>query len=108
MSGKNTERARIREAYIQMAKVGKYRPYNDEGEIEDQKHLDDEATKYADEFIKTEDAGGDFHIGISDFKTNRGLVYIIEAAGLLCAGNMPIALKLLEMAIQEVRQAQQA
>jgi hypothetical protein len=117
MGGKKAEHGRICEAYIQMATVGRYRPLapsdglgnielSDE-EMQDQQRLKDEAIRYADNFIRIEDAGGDFHIGVSDFKTNRGLVYTIEAAGLLCAGQTLGALRLLEMAIDDVKQAEQ-
>src|SRR5580698_6643812 len=116
MSGKKAEHERIREAYLQMAKVATYRPQApsdgmgnielDDEELQDQKRLEDEETKYADNFIKTEDAGGDFNIGITDFKTNRGVVYAIEAAKALCGANRPLARKLLEMALEDVKTAQ--
>jgi hypothetical protein len=116
--GKKSEHDRIREAYIQMATIGRYRPLApsdglgnvelSKEELEDTQRLNDEATQYAKNFMKTEDAGGDFHIGVSDFVTNRALVYTIEAAGLLCAGAgaTATALRLLEMAIEEVKHAQ--
>jgi hypothetical protein len=42
---------------------------------------------------------------VSDYTTNRALVYTIEAARLLCCGASGVthALKLLEMAVEEVR-----
>jgi hypothetical protein len=65
---------------------------------------DDEATAYAHQFIEEENTRC-FHIGVSNFRTNRAFVYAIEAARLLCGGSRsePFALRLLEMAIDEVR-----
>jgi len=66
--------------------------------------LRDEAISCAKQFV-AEEQTTEFHIGVSDYTTNRALVYTIEAARLLCGGLLGVdhALKLLEMAVQEVR-----
>jgi hypothetical protein len=111
-----TERERIVEAYIQMAEKAKYRPQApsdgfgnielSEEDLADPEVLADEAAAYADRFIEDEDRGK-FHIGVSDWYTNRALVYTIEAARLLCMTrpSAVYALKLLEMAAVEVKEA---
>ena len=107
------EHDRIAEAYVRMAREVKYRPYapgdgmgtielTDE-ELRDPLRLQHEAHRYAVAFIREEDSL-QFFIGCSNFETNRALVYTIEAARLLCCGmaDKP-ALKLLQMAIAEVK-----
>jgi len=93
---------RIREAYIEMATHANYRPEatGDSAEID----LRGEAASYARRFVG-EEQNAEFHIGISDYTTNRALVYTIEAARLLCGGVLGIdhALRLLEMALAEAR-----
>ena len=69
---------RIREAYIEMARLANHRPRAPEGARRDD-DLQDEAAAYAREFIAEEQTMG-FDIGISDYTTNRALVYTIEAA----------------------------
>lgn len=93
---------RIREAYIEMATQAHYRAEAGEGATDDD-DLDDEAARYATRFI-AEEQTADFHIGVSDYTTNRALVYSIEAARQLCCGALGAnhALKLLEMAVAEV------
>jgi hypothetical protein len=93
---------RIREAYIEMATQANYRPLAacDSAESE----VPDEATSYARRFV-AEEQTTEFHVGVSDYTTNRALVYTIEAARLLCRGLLGVdhAQKLLEMAVTEVR-----
>jgi hypothetical protein len=110
------EHARICQAYVRMAQVAKYRPQApgdgmggidlSPEELLDSTRLAAEASAYADRFITQEDDG--FSIGISDFTSNRALVYTIEAARNLCAGAFGIqhAVRLLEMATQEAKQAE--
>lgn len=115
MSGKAREFARIREAYLNMATEGRYRPQApgdgmgsvdlNEEELADPALLDQEASEYAARFIKAEDAG-QFDIGISNYQTNRALVYVIEAAKSLCGGQNQVSLRLLEMAIKEIKEAE--
>jgi len=94
---------RIREAYIEMARQANHRPHAPEGARRDD-DLKDEAAAYAREFI-AEEQTTEFDIGVSDFTTNRALVYTIEAARCMCAGAFGAdrAVKLLEMALKEAR-----
>ena len=94
---------RIREAYVQMARQANHRPNAPEGARTDD-DLEVEANAYAEEFI-AEEQKMEFDIGISDYTTNRALVYTIEAARCLCAGSFASdrALKLLEMALTEAK-----
>jgi hypothetical protein len=94
---------RIREAYIEMARQANYRPEAAVGSSAGS-DVRDEAVSYAKRFI-SEEQTTEFHIGVSDYTTNRALVYTIEAARLLCGGMLGVdhALKLLEMAVAEVR-----
>ena len=113
---KQIEHDRVCKAYVQMARNAKYRPQApsdglgsillSKEELEDRQRLSNEASDYADRFFKEEDTL-QFHIGCSDYETNRALVYTIEAARLLCAGGPSRlrALKLLEMAVEDVKQA---
>jgi hypothetical protein len=98
-----TELDRIKEAYAMMVPNAS----------------EEEARYYAARFIQEEDslqfhigvsnwktnrALVYFHIGVSNWKTNRALVYTIEAARALCRGEEDErALRLLEMAIDEVK-----
>jgi hypothetical protein len=93
---------RIREAYIEMATQANYRP-EAAGGSSVETGLQDEAASYAERFVAEEQTTS-FHIGVSDYTTNRALVYTIEAARLLCCGALGVdhALKLLEMAVAEV------
>jgi hypothetical protein len=100
------EHARIREAYLAMAKTARFRPAapmggttSSEEELADQ--LEEEATAYATKFIEEED-GLKFSIGISNSQTTRALVYAIEAARRLCCVNNDVAAKLLDMAVAEL------
>ncbi|HTC45833.1 MAG TPA: hypothetical protein VK722_00805 [Candidatus Aquilonibacter sp.] len=94
---------RIREAYVEMARQANYRPEAAEGSGAGS-DVREEAACYARRFV-AEEQTTDFHIGVSDYTTNRALVYTIEAARLLCCGLLGVdhALKLLEMAVTEVR-----
>jgi hypothetical protein len=85
-----------------MATQANYHPQGTGGITES--GLQDEAASYAGRFV-AEEQTTKFHIGVSDYTTNRALVYTIEAARLLCGGLLGVdhALKLLEMAAAEVR-----
>ena len=109
-----TEFDRLREAYIAMSKRAKYRPaapidgcgnitLPDEV-LADPQQLGKEAAHYATEFINE---GYRFWIAVSDFSTNRALVYTIESARNLCGGlrSIDTAIRLLEMALAEAKQA---
>jgi hypothetical protein len=110
-----TERERIVEAYLKMTKVARYRPAAPgdgmgsvnltEEELADPVRLAEEADKYAVEFLRQEDSH--FFIGVSDFSTNRALVYTVEAARALCAPNPDLALALLELAVEETEAAKE-
>jgi hypothetical protein len=113
-----TERERIREAYLQMAEKARFRPQApgdwlgdiqlSEKKLLDATQLAKEADDYADRFIAEENTSN-FHIGVSNFATNRALVYTIEAARLLCAVyGESYALKLLEMAAEELRESRKS
>jgi hypothetical protein len=111
MPGKANEIARIREAYVRMATEGRYRPAAPgdamgsidltEEEIADPGLLDQEASQYAASFIEEEDSAR-FSIGVSNYRTNRAFVYVIEAAKGLCGAQDKVALRLLKMAIKEI------
>jgi hypothetical protein len=111
----NLEHISIREAYLQMTKKAKYRPGAPsdgfggirlgESELKDSERLADEAYDYATRFIAEENTG-QFSIGKSNLMTNRAFVYTIEACRLLCdrtRSGHSYALKLLEMAVNEVK-----
>jgi hypothetical protein len=46
-----------------------------------------------------------FHIGVPTFRTNKALVYVIEAARALCRVDDKLASALLVMAQKEIREA---
>jgi hypothetical protein len=102
---------RIASAYWSMAQQAKYRPAAPgdgcgwisltTAQLADTALLYAEAQRYAEQFIEEEDSLK-FRVGISNYTTNRALVYTIEAARLLCAGEDDLALKLLKMAAVEV------
>ena len=108
---------RIRDAYLQMAKRARFRPQAPsdgfgnvqltEGEIADQERLEKEATTYAERFVEQE-KNLHFRIGTGDWTNARALVCAIEAAKALCGGasSMDLAIKLLEMATAEARDAE--
>src|SRR5580698_9263389 len=91
---------RISEAYVMMAEQANHRPESADADDD----LLDEAASYARRFVAEEDTRS-FRIGVSDYTSNRALVFTIEAARQLCGGALGInhALKLLEMAVAEVR-----
>jgi hypothetical protein len=103
---------RFREAYLRMAKDAKYRPQApggghvdlSRGELRDKARLDREASEYAIRFAAEEDTLK-FWTGVTDFETNRAFVWTIEAARALAGAHPKLALKLLEMAAEDVRQA---
>lgn len=105
---------RFREAYLQMAKVARYRPQAPgdgcgnvsltDDELRDPQRLENEATEYAARFYKA-DGDRQHRVGCSNFATNRGLVYTIEAARALCGGADDLALDLLRMAVADVAKA---
>jgi hypothetical protein len=107
---------RYREAYLHMARNTRYRPQapsDGHGNIQlmpddlhDPARLDEEATLYADKFASEEDTL-QFWIGCSDFETNRAFIWTIEAARVLASGDLGnrTAIKLLEMALAEVKRA---
>jgi hypothetical protein len=70
-----------------------------EEELDDPVRLTEEADKYATEFMRQEDSH--FSIGVSDFSTNRALVYAVEAARALCTPDPDLALARLELAVEE-------
>lgn len=99
-----------------MARAAKYRPaapgdgfgsiYLSKEQLEDQHRLDLEAVKYAVAFEREEDSNS-FFIGCSDYRTNRAFILCIEAARQLASGfdGNPCALKLLNLAITEIKKA---
>jgi len=101
---------RFKEAYRQMAKVARYRPAapsdgygNITVELNDPDDLEKESWRYAKKLYQ-QDENGIFEIyGCSNFSTNRALVYVLEAAKNLCAGDDDAALKLLDMAITDIK-----
>lgn len=110
-------RERIREAYLRMVHEARYRPAApsdgfgyiqlSEEELADPLCLEQEAGEYADRFLKEEN-GLEFHIGCSNYATNRAFVFTIEAARLLCAGDgAQHAMKLLQMAIADIQSTEE-
>ena len=84
------------EAYLMMAVRAWYRPaapgdgcggiYLSRAELEDPDRLRREAFEYAMGFDKEED-GCAFHVGCSNFSTNRAFIFTIEAARQLAGGS---------------------
>ena len=62
--------------------------------------LDAEAHKYAHGFIAADESRRHW-IGVSNFRTNRALVYAIEAARNLCGAQNDVALDLLKPKAQQ-------
>jgi hypothetical protein len=101
------------QAYLLMAGVG-YRPAAPSDgcgniqltieQCEDRERLYLEAAKYALEFNREEDGSMDFHIGCSNYETNRAFVLCIEAARVLAGGSEgnDCAVRLLKLAIREI------
>jgi hypothetical protein len=112
----SSDRDRISEAYLAMRNAG-YRPAPRDGlgsvdlsaeQIHNKPILKDLAQDYANVFLK-EEASLHFHIGNSNYETNRALVFAIEAARLLCCGDADrLAVKLLGMAIDEIKKESSA
>jgi len=104
---------RFREAYFKMAELARYRPQAPDGgfgniqltlaELADAKRLAHEATEYAIRFLREENTCA-FHLGCSDFSTNKAFCWTIEAARQLAVGatGNQVALTLLRMAAAEV------
>lgn len=105
---------RFTEAYIEMAKRAKYRPVApgdglgnvslSAEEARDPDRLMREAKEYAARFLAADDAH-QHSVGVSNYATNRALVYVIEAARSLCGATDNLALNLLQMAIDEIRRS---
>ena len=116
MPSSKLEYDRICEAYLTMAEYALYRPAAPSdgmgniqlttAQLAEPERLANEAHDYAVNFIAEENSCT-YEIGISDYSTNRALVYTIEAARQLCTGVLgrKVALKLLEMALADVKQA---
>ena len=107
---------RFAEAYVSMAEVLTYRPklprdFRGSSLLTDEQKRDKvrlmvEAYLYAREFDAA-DAAGYHLIGTSNFTTNRALVYVIEAAKLLCRAGSSLTVRcLLAHAIQELKDCQ--
>ncbi len=107
---------RFAQAYLMMAGA-QYRPAAPSDgcgniqlttdEYNDRERLYREAVQYAAAFNREEDQDRDFHIGCSNWETNRAFVLSIEAARLLASGSDgdEYALRLLRLAIQEITDA---
>jgi hypothetical protein len=106
---------RYAEAYLNMARVAKYRPQAPgDGcgavsltcdEAADPERLWAEAVAYAKRFNDEENDRA-FNIGCTNFSTNRACIYTIEAARCLCGGADEVAAILLKMALEELRGAE--
>jgi hypothetical protein len=104
---------RFAQAYLMMARA-RYRPAAPsdgfgniqltKDECNDQDLLYLEAVRYAAAFKRDED-GMSFDIGCSNFETNRAFMLSIEAARLLAGGGDEKAVRLLELAINEITDA---
>jgi hypothetical protein len=103
---------RFAQAYLAMSAEANYRPAAPgDGcgnisltldELSDPRRLAMEAVKHAKHFEAEEDSGR-FRVGCSNYCTNRALVWVVEAARSLCGGQDDLALKLLQMAVKEIR-----
>jgi hypothetical protein len=92
----HTKLERFAEAYRKMALDANYRPAAPSDgmghvlltkeQVSDPERLWHEAIKYANQFNAEEDKCR-FHIGCSDYRTNRAFVWIIEAARNLASGD---------------------
>ncbi len=73
----------------------------------DETRLLQEAVEYAVDFDKEEDTDS-FWVGCSNFDTNKAFLFSIEAARLLAGGidGEPFAIRLLQMAIEDIEDAQ--
>lgn len=101
------------EAYYEMAAKAKYRPAaRSDGfgnipagvdYLNDPNELEREANTYA-KRIYEQDNKKCFQVqASSNYRTNRALVYVLEAAANLCAVQDDLALKLLRMAINDIK-----
>jgi hypothetical protein len=107
---------RFAQTYLMMAHA-KYRPQAPSDgcgniqltseEYNDEARLYREAVQYAAAFNREEDGDRAFHIGCSNWETNRAFVLSIEAARLLASGSDgdDYAVRLLELAIKEIADA---
>jgi hypothetical protein len=112
----NPRLERLRDAYLLMADQAHYRPQTpNDGfrniqltldQIHDPDRLAREAIKYAMRFDAEEDTRL-FWIGCSNFSTVRAFIWTIEAARQLASGDDgdATAIKLLEMAVAEVKRS---
>jgi hypothetical protein len=73
-------------------------------EVTNQERLEHEAAEYAIAFDKEENTRA-FNIGVSNFDTNRAFIWTIEAARCLAGGADDVALKLLKLAMADVKNA---
>lgn len=114
MSEHQSEFERIIEAYIAMARKANYRPSASgdgfgsvdltEQQLASERTLRDEAQRYARRFLGEEDERI-FHIGCTNWETNRAAVWTIEAARTLCGAADHVALRLLRLAVADVERA---
>jgi hypothetical protein len=105
---------RFAQTYLMMAGA-KYRPAAPsdgmgniqltKAEYDDRGFLYREAVEYAAAFNQEEDADNGFHIGCSNWETNRAFILSIEAARLLAGGGDDHAVRLLRLAIKEIARA---
>lgn len=75
--------------------------YLTDEELLDPTRLEREAERYALRFAG-EDDSRHFFVGVSNYSTNRALVYAIEAARSLCGCQPELAADLLRMALKEI------
>jgi hypothetical protein len=102
------------EAYLRMAEEAHYRPKApgdgmgnvslSAKQLADRQRLEREAITYAQAFDAEEDERT-FIIGCSEYQTNRALIFTIEAARALCGCAPDLAIKLLTMAIDDIKQS---
>jgi hypothetical protein len=104
---------RFAQAYLILAEE-KYRPeapgdgcggiYLSDEELADRERLHLEAAQYGVRFYQADDSHQHW-VGCSNYTTNRALVLIIEAARQLCGSGDEWALRLLQRAVKEIRDA---
>ncbi len=110
-----TELHGLTRAYLAMAEQANYRPAASSNQITGEiildaaelcsvEQLQHEAGEYAHNFVEQEDTCA-YHIGVTDYETAQAFVFGLEALKLLCGCAPRRALKLLQMAAQDVEAA---
>ena len=115
----NWRQKRFAEAYREMWSKARYRPSApsdgfgtimiDDEQLEDERILADEASRYAEDFDKQDDTYEFKILGCTNGEYNRLIVYFLNAAQLCCGGTdtLPFIKKLAELSIKEIEEIEQ-